>query len=96
MKVENGDRVYIPNEKKPYKVRCRNNRYIICTKPCNLHHAIKYFIVDLEEKRRGADDKVFSDGYETDNECLERLDELRSGFIKVSTRNSVSLDIDIQ
>ena len=35
MKVNIGDKVYIPGEKRPYIVRVRDNRYIICTKPYN-------------------------------------------------------------
>lgn len=32
MRVEVGDKVYIPSDKRPYKVRARDDRYIICTK----------------------------------------------------------------
>ena len=35
MRVEVGDKVYIPGQKRPYKVRARDDRYIICTKPYN-------------------------------------------------------------
>lgn len=38
MKVNVGDKVYFPNEKKPYRVRARDERFIICTKPINLYH----------------------------------------------------------
>ena len=35
MRVEVGDKVYIPDQKRPYRVRARDDRYIICTKPYN-------------------------------------------------------------
>lgn len=96
MKVSVGDKVYVPNEKKPYKVRCRNDRYIIFTKPCNLYHTVLYFIVDLKNKWRGPDDRVFCSGYETDEDCHERLKELQNGKISVSIRHGIPLDIDVQ
>ena len=96
MKVGVGDKVLVPGEKRPYKVKCRDDRYIICTKPMNIYHTVLYFIIDLKERLRGPDNMVFSLGYETDEQCLERLAELRSGIIEVSKRRSVSLDIDIE
>ena len=47
MKVKVGDKVYVPNEKQPYRVKARDERYIICTKPFNLKHTVLYFIIDL-------------------------------------------------
>ena len=96
MKVKIGDKVYIPGEKRPYTVRSRDNRYIICTKPYNFKGTVSYFIVDLEEKRRGPDNMIFCFGYETDEQCTERLKELQSGKIEVSYRHGIGLDIDIE
>lgn len=48
MKVSIGDKVYIPGEKRPYTVRVRDERYIICTKPYNPKRTVLYFIIDLE------------------------------------------------
>ena len=96
MKVEVGDRVHIPEHKKPFRVRARDGRYIICTKPFNARHTVIYFIVDLVQKRRGPDNMVFCGGYETDEDCLERLEELQSGEIEVSWRRGIPLDIDIE
>ena len=96
MRVEAGDRVYIPKEKRPYKVRARDDRYIICTKPYNPQHTFMYFIIDLEEKRRGPDNMVFCFGYESDEDCMERLKELQEGKIEVSRRRDVPLDIEIE
>lgn len=95
MRVEVGDKVFIPNQKKPYKVRARDDRFIICTKPFNPKHTVLYFIVDLERKMRGPDNMVFCSGYETDEHCAERLKELQNGKIEVSHRG-IRLDIDIE
>lgn len=96
MKVKVGDKVYIPQHKRPFKVRARDERYIICTKPFNAAHTVIYFIVDLVEKRRGPDNMVFCSGYETDEDCKERLKELQSGEIEVSCRRGIDLDIEIE
>jgi hypothetical protein len=61
MKIEVGDKVYLPNEKKPYKVQVRDNRYIICTKPFNPKHTVLYFIIDLVRKVRGTDNMIYWD-----------------------------------
>lgn len=94
--VKVGDKIYVPNEKRPYKVKCRDNRYIICTKPMNLYHTVLYFIIDLHRGLRGPDNMVFCSGYETDEQCQDRLKELQSGQIEVSTRRSVKLDVLVQ
>lgn len=96
MRVEVGDKVYIPNEKRPFRVRARDERFIICTKPYNPEKTVRYFIVDLKERMRGPDNMVFCSGYESDEDCAERLAELQSGEIEVSWRRHVDLDIDIE
>ena len=94
MRVEIGDKVYIPNEKRPYRVRARDERYIICTKPC--FGTVLYFIVDLVDKWRAPDDMVFCFGYETDDDCQERLKDLQTGVARLSVRRGIPLDIDIE
>ena len=96
MRVEIGDKVYIPGEKRPYKVRARDDRYIICTKPFNPRHTVLYFIADLVDKWRAPDNMIFCSGYETDEDCQERLKELQDGRIELSIRRGVPLDIDIE
>lgn len=96
MRVEIGDKVYVPNHKRPFRVRARDDRYIICTKPFNPKHTVIYFIVDLVEKRRAPDNMIFCCGYETDEQCQERLKELQSGKIELSWRRGIPLDIDIE
>ena len=87
-----GDRVYVNNEKRAYRVKCRDDRYIICTKPYNPQRTVMYFIIDLERGVRGPDNMVFCSGYETQEQCEERLNELQTGWIEVSYRNCVPLE----
>lgn len=96
MKVGIGDKVYVPNEKKPYRVRARDDRYIICTKPFNPQHTVLYFIIDLVDRWRGPDNMIFCHGYESDEDCMDRLKELQEGTIEVSTRRGIPLDIEIE
>jgi len=96
MKVKVGDKVYIPEQKRPFRVRARDDRYIICTKWINLKHTVLYFIIDLQEKWRAPDDMIFCSRYETDEQCNERLKELESGEIFMSQRRGIPLNIDIE
>ena len=95
MRVEVEDKIYIPTDKRPYTVKARDNRYIICTKPFNLKHTVLYFIIDLKDKWRAPDDRVFCSGYDTDEQCQEQLKKLQSGEIKLSWRRGVPLDIEV-
>ena len=96
MKVNIGDKVYVPNEKKPYRVRARDDRYIICTKSFNAMHTVLYFIIDLVNKWRAPDNMIFCSGYEADEDCIDRLKELQDGTIELSRRRGIPLDIDIE
>ena len=96
MRVEVGDKVYIPDQKRPFRVQARDDRYIICTKPYNPQHTVLYFIVDLHTKWRAPDNMIFCFGYETREQCEERLKGLQEGRIKLSVRRGVALDIDIE
>lgn len=96
MRVETGDKIYVPTDKKPYRVRCRDERYIIATKPMNLRHTVLYFIIDLKKKWRAPDDCVFCSGYETDEQCAERLQELQNGEIGLSRRRGIPLDVEVE
>lgn len=94
MKVNKGDKVYIPEQKRAFRVKARDERYIICTKPC--FGTVLYFIVDLVDKWRAPDDRIFCSGYETEEDCQERLKELQAGEIGLSVRRGIPLDIDIE
>lgn len=87
-----GDPVFVPNEVRPYRVKCRDDRFIICTKPYNPKRTVMYFIIDLVKGIRGPDNMIFCFGYETQEECEERLKELQAGQIEVSQRRCVQLD----
>lgn len=96
MRVKVGDEILVPNEKKPYRVRARDDRYIICTKPFNLYHTVLYFIIDVKDKWRAPDNMIFCSGYETDEQCRKRLKELQDGTIELSMRRGMPLDIEIE
>lgn len=96
MKVQVGDKIKIPSEKRRYTVQARDDRYVICTKYFNLQNTVFYFIVDLKEKWRAPDNMIFCSGYETQEQCEERLSELQSGQIELSRRRGIPLDIDIE
>ena len=94
MKLKTGDRIKFAAEKQPYRVRVADARFAVCTKPFNLRKTVLYTIVDLEQGVRGADDRIFSEGYETDEEIAQALKRLQAGEIEVSRRNRVDLDIE--
>ena len=96
MKVSIGDKVYVPDQKRPFRVRARDDRYIICTKPFNPKHTVIYFIVDLVKRWRAPDNMIFGMGYETDEDCRDRLRQLQNGEIELSMRRGIPLDIDIE
>lgn len=87
-----GDRIWFAADKKPYRVRARNERYIICTKPFNLKKTVLYTIVDLVEGVRGPDNRVFCFGYETDEGVAENMARLAAGEMEVSHRRRIPLD----
>ncbi len=87
-----GSKIWFSGEKKPYTVRCRNNRFIICTKPFNLKHTVIYTIIDLVLDVRGTENTVFCMGFESDEDCNEALKRLESGESEISHRNFVKLN----
>lgn len=95
-----GSRVWLDGESQPYKVRARDDRYIICTKPFNLKRTVLYTIIDLERSKRGPDNMVFGAGYETDEQVSARMAELSAGReegavdrLELSRRREVDLDV---
>ena len=88
-----GDRVYFAIEKRPYRVRARNQRYLICTKPFNPRKTVLYTIIDLVEKVRGPDNIIFGLGYEDQEDIDARLADLASGEAEVSHRRRIDLDV---
>lgn len=96
MRVNIGDKVCVPTDKRPYTVKARDERYIICTKPFNVRRTVLYFIIDLLNKWRAPDNMIFCSGYETTEDCQERLKELQDGTIELSRRRGIPLDIEIE
>lgn len=96
MRVNIGDKVCVPTDKRPYTVKARDERYIICTKPFNVRRTVLYFIIDLLNKWRAPDKMIFCSGYETTEDCQERLKELQDGTIELSRRRGIPLDIEIE
>lgn len=88
-------RIWFEEEKKPYKVRCHNERYAICTKPYNFRpETVIYTIVDFQEKIRGTD--FYSIGpydYYTQEDCDNALQDLINGEMEISYRNRIELKI---
>ena len=87
MRVEVGDMVYIPEYKRPFRVKARDNRYIICTKPYNPQHTVIYFIIDLQDKWIAPDDSVFCIGacYDTTG-LLSRDDAVKLQEVMTSNK----------
>lgn len=94
MKLKTGDKVWFPGEKRPYKVRARNNRYVICTKPFNLKQTVLYTIIDLLKGVRGTENLIFCMGFETDEQCRDALLRLINGESEISRQNRAELDIE--
>lgn len=87
-------KIKFANEKQRYTVKCRNDRFTVCTKPFNLAHTVLYTIIDFKENIRGTENLIFCAGYETDEECVEALERLATGETEISHRNRVPLDIE--
>lgn len=86
-----GDLIRFAEEKRPYRVRGRSNRFLICTKPA--FGSVLYSIVDFERMERGPGDKIFNGPYETDDQITDRMHELISGRLGVSRRHGIPLVI---
>ncbi len=88
-----GDRILFAEEKRPYRIKAMNDRFLVCTKPYNPKRTVLYTIVDLKENVRGTENTVFCMGFETDEDCNEALVRLESGESEVSHRNRIALNI---
>lgn len=91
-----GCRIKFRREKRRYTVQARSDRFVICTKPLNLYHSVLYTIIDFERGERGASDRLFPKGFESREECVDRLGEMlrEENPVRVSRRNCVELDIE--
>lgn len=84
-----GTKLIVPNEKRAYTVQASCERFAIATKPA--FGTVIYFICDFEKGVRGPDSHIFSGGYETPEECRERLEQLQDGVMGVSYRRKITL-----
>ena len=91
--LRKGSVVWFKEESKPYTVRALNDRYVVLTKPFNLKKTVFYTIIDLNNKIRSSDDRLFCSGYETDEQCNDRLSEITRGDIKLSRRNQIPCNV---
>lgn len=89
-----GTRIWFQREKRPYRVRARSFRHLVCTKPFNPRRTVLYTIVDLAEGIRGPENLVFGMGAETDEDCKAMLERLNdpSDPSEVSRRRCIPLD----
>lgn len=92
-----GDKVQFEQSNRWWKVRAvsDDSKFAILTSPFNLHKTVHYTIIDNERGVRGPDDRIFSSGYESDDDVNERMRELVTGEIAVSKRTSRCLPLDI-
>jgi hypothetical protein len=90
-----GARVAFAEEKMAYTIQARSERYLICTKPFNARRTVLYTIVDLVGKIRGPDNLLFSNGYETREDCEKRLAELidPETCVEISHRRRIPLKL---
>lgn len=91
-----GCRVKFSEETQRYTIQARDDRYLVCTKPFNPRRTVLYTIVDLVEQVRGPDNLVFCMGYETREDCQERLADLnRDEFpTEISYRRRIPLRVE--
>jgi hypothetical protein len=80
--VKVGDKIWVSECKRPFRVRARDERYIIATKPFNPRKTVIYFIIDLVEELRGPDNMIFCFGYESDEDIQERLKICKMEHVK--------------
>jgi hypothetical protein len=71
-----GSMIKFAEEARPYRVRARSQRFLVCTKPFNLRKTVFYTIVDLKENVRGPENLVFGMGAESDDDCREMIQRL--------------------
>lgn len=102
MTYQPGQRIKFAEEKQSYKIVAANERFLICTKPFNAQKTFLYTIVDLEDRRRGPDDKVFGPAYDYNDpaEANKALADLSSdqtdweNSLGISHRRDCDLNID--
>jgi hypothetical protein len=94
--IQLGSKIYFAREKRPYTVKARDSRFVICTKPFNPLHTVQYTILDFQLGMRGPNNLVFNSydyTVQADIEqCLRDLNNPETG-LELSHRRSIPLDI---
>ena len=92
--IEVGSKIFFGEDKNPFTVKAKNERFAICTKPFNLKKTVLYTIVDFEERIRGVDSFVFGVyDYAIQADIDKVLGGLADGTIGISYSNRVPLEI---
>lgn len=88
--LSTGQRVQFSESQRWWRGRAASDdrRFVILTSPFNLRKTVKYTILDTERGVRGPDDRIFSNGYESDSDIADRMRELIAGDIQVNRRPS--------
>lgn len=93
--IQENDKLYFDGEKRPYRVRTADSRYIIATKPFNLQQTYLYTVIDRKHQERGPCDLIFGFSFEeelTDPVGAQKaLDMFNSGEVSLSRRRSKDL-----
>lgn len=97
MELNKGQSIWFADGKKPFKVRCANKRFAICTQPYNFRpNTVIYTIIDFERNVRGMDNMVFGVyDYYSDEDCEKALKDLAKGKMEVSYKHSKYVELDI-
>jgi hypothetical protein len=88
-----GDKIKFESEVQCYTITARDERYIIATKPFNAMRTYLYTIIDLQQKRRGPSDSLFSQPHDlvTTVGAEHMLVDLKNDVWAVSRRNGKAL-----
>jgi hypothetical protein len=86
-----GARVYVPDERRAYKVVAQSERFAVCTKPH--FKTVLYCILDAQNGLRGPENLVFGFGAETKEQCEQMIERLESGETEVNRRRCVPWDV---
>jgi hypothetical protein len=90
-----GARVWFTEERRPYTVQARSERYLVCTKPFAAQHTVLYTIVDLQLDMRGPENLTFGFGAETQKQCDAMIARLThpDDPTEISRRRSIDLNV---
>lgn len=83
-------RIWFAEEKRPYTVQARSDRYLICTKPFAAQRTVLYTIIDLQEGVRGPENLIFGMGAETREQCEQMIGRIEGRDRDFESRTEVS------